>query len=106
MNKKIAEKRRILERELTKKELISSINNVILEMENSYDNYDLATGELIDYYAYDIKEKLKTFYIDDWVPHCTIAINISNNELNKGYRILKETLKFPIKLNINRVDIL
>lgn len=57
MTKKTLEKMRKIENELAKKELIYSINNVILEIENSYENYDLATGELIDYYAYDIKAK-------------------------------------------------
>jgi len=57
MYKKMLEKRKQMELELTKKELISSINNVIVEMENSYNNYDLATGKLIDFYAYDIKAK-------------------------------------------------
>lgn len=57
MNKKRIERIRKQELEIAKKQLISSINNVILEMENSYNNYDLATGELIDFYAYDIKAK-------------------------------------------------
>lgn len=57
MTKKAIEKKRIVENELAKKELIYSINNVILELENSYDNYNVATGKLIDYYAYDIKAK-------------------------------------------------
>lgn len=57
MTKKAMEKRRKFEIALAKKELISSINSVILEIENSYDNYNLATGELIDFYAYDIKAK-------------------------------------------------
>lgn len=57
MTKKAIEKRRMLERAQVKKELISSINNVILEIENSYNNYSVATGELIDYYVYDIKAK-------------------------------------------------
>ena len=57
MYKKMLEKRKQMELELTKKELISSINNVIVEMENSYNNYDWATGKLIDFYTYDIKAK-------------------------------------------------
>ena len=57
MYEKILERRKRIELELTKKELISSINNVIVEMENSYNNYDMATGKLIDFYAYDIKAK-------------------------------------------------
>jgi len=57
MNKRTLEKRRKLEVELAKKELISSMNHVILEIENSYDNYNLATGKMIDFYAYDIKAK-------------------------------------------------
>lgn len=57
MTKKTMKKRKKLETALVKKELISSINNVILEIENSYDNYNMAVGELIDFYAYDIKAK-------------------------------------------------
>ena len=57
MTKWALEKRRKLELELTKKELISSMNHVILEIENSFDNYNLATGEMVDFYAYDIKAK-------------------------------------------------
>ncbi|MBO5143166.1 MAG: DUF2508 family protein [Clostridia bacterium] len=57
MTKKMIEKRKKLEIENTKKELIKSMNNVILEMENSYENYNLASEELIDFYAYDIKAK-------------------------------------------------
>lgn len=57
MNKKADERIRKIEMEHAKKELISSINNVILDIENSYENYNLATGEMIDYYAYDIKAK-------------------------------------------------
>lgn len=57
MTKKQMEKRRFMEVEETKKELISSINNVILELENSYENYNIASGKMIDYYAYDIKAK-------------------------------------------------
>ena len=57
MNPKMREKQRKLELSIAKKELISSINHVILEMENSYENYNLATGEMIDFYAYDIKAK-------------------------------------------------
>lgn len=57
MNQKALEKRRKIELELTKKELISSMNHVILDIENSYENYNLATGDMIDYYAYEIKAK-------------------------------------------------
>lgn len=38
-----------------KKELITSINNVILELNFAHENYDNAVGELIDYYSYQIK---------------------------------------------------
>ena len=38
-----------------KKELITAINNVILELNVAHENYDNATGELIDYYSYRIK---------------------------------------------------
>lgn len=57
MTKKANAKKRAVEKELAKKELIYSINNVILELENAYDNYEVATGKLIDFYAYDIKAK-------------------------------------------------
>lgn len=38
-----------------KKELITSINNVILELNIAHQNYDVAEGEMIDYYSYQIK---------------------------------------------------
>lgn len=57
MTKRAIEKRKRFELELAKKELISSMNHVILDIENSFDNYNLATGEMIDFYAYDIKAK-------------------------------------------------
>ena len=57
MSKKMSEKKKMEEIEMAKKELLSSMNSVIVEMKNSYDNYDMATGELINYYAYDIKAK-------------------------------------------------
>lgn len=39
-----------------KKELITSINNVILELNTAHENYDNAVGkEMIDYYSYQIK---------------------------------------------------
>lgn len=38
-----------------KKELITSINNVILELNFAHENYDNAVGELVDYYSYQIK---------------------------------------------------
>lgn len=57
MERKIGKKREKIENELAKKELISSINSVILDIENSYENYNTASGDLIDFYAYDIKAK-------------------------------------------------
>lgn len=38
-----------------KKELIRTINNVILELNVAHENYSNATGELVDYYSYQIK---------------------------------------------------
>ena len=62
MTKKMMEKRKRIENELAKKELISSINSVIVEIENAYDNYNMATGALIDFYAYDIKAKQARYH--------------------------------------------
>lgn len=39
-----------------KKELITSVNNVILDLNTAHENYDNAVGkEMIDYYSYQIK---------------------------------------------------
>ena len=39
-----------------KKELITTINNVILDLNTAHENYNNAVGEeLIDYYSYQIK---------------------------------------------------
>jgi len=61
--------------------------------------------DFLDYmkkYNLDLKE----YYKDDWIPHSTIAIGITNDELDKGYRLLQKEIVFPIKVVLNKVDIL
>jgi hypothetical protein len=36
-------------------ELLKSIKNAIKELDMAHDNYDYASGDLIDYYSYQIK---------------------------------------------------
>lgn len=41
--------------EQLKEELLDELRNTILDLNVSHENYDVASGELVDYYAYRIK---------------------------------------------------
>lgn len=52
-------------------------------------------GELNQYYN-----------IDKWMPHCTISIRLSDEELFKGLKLLKENIKLPIKVKLEKIDLI
>jgi len=55
----------------------------------------------------DFDGKLNQYYdIDKWMPHSTIAIRLSDKELFKGIELLKEIIKLPIKVKIEKIDII
>lgn len=60
-----------------KKELITAINNVILELNVAHENYDSATEELVDYYSYRIKASQSQY---DYLIRLAKKMNFSNLE--------------------------
>lgn len=71
------------------------------------------TKELMDIHSSfiefmkDFDGELNQYYdIDKWMPHCTISIRLSDNELLKGIELLKEIIKLPIKVRIEKIDII
>lgn len=71
------------------------------------------TSELIEIhrrfidFMKDFDGVLNAYYdIDKWMPHCTISIRLSDQELFKGMKILKEIIKLPIKVKVEKIDII
>lgn len=62
--------------------------------------------KFIDFMA-DFDGELNQYYnIDKWIPHCTIAIRLSDEELFRGFRLLKENIKLPIKVRLEKIDLI
>lgn len=73
----------------------------------------IMTSELMDIhkrfieYMKDFDGVLNEYYdIDRWMPHCTISIRLSYEELFKGLELLKENIKLPIKVLVKKIDII
>lgn len=73
----------------------------------------IMTSELMDIhkrfieYMKDFDGVLNEYYdIDRWMPHCTISIRLSDEELFKGLELLKENIKLPIKVLVKKIDII
>ena len=55
----------------------------------------------------DLNGKANEYYNHNkWVPHCTIAIRLSDEELIKGFEILKSTSFLPLEVTVDKIDIL
>ena len=55
----------------------------------------------------DFNGKANEYYNHNkWVPHCTIAIRLSDEELIKGFEILKSTSFLPLEVTVDKIDIL
>lgn len=51
--------------------------------------------------------KLNPYYdVDKWMPHCTIAIRLSDEELFQGLRVLKKCIRLPIHVKIEKIDLI
>ena len=58
-------------------------------------------------YMKDFDGELNPYYdINKWMPHCTISIRLSDEELLKGIQLLKEIIRLPIKVTVDRIDII
>lgn len=73
----------------------------------------IITEELMDIHKRFIKFMsdfdgvLNQYYdIDKWMPHTTISIRLSDDELIKGLKVLKENIKLPIVVKVDRIDII
>ena len=73
----------------------------------------IMTSELMDIhkrfieYMKDFDGVLNEYYdIDRWMPHCTISIRLSDEELFKGLELLKKNIKLPIKVLVKKIDII
>ena len=73
----------------------------------------IMTDELMDIhkrfieYMKDFNGVLNPYYdIDKWMPHCTISIRLSDKELFKGIELLKEIIRLPIKVIVDKIDII
>lgn len=73
----------------------------------------IMTKELMDIhnrfieFMKDFDGELNPYYdIGKWMPHCTISIRLSDGELYKGIELLKEIIKLPIKVKIEKIDII
>ena len=50
---------------------------------------------------------LNPYYdIDKWMPHCTISIRLSDEELYKAIKVLKESIKLPIVIKVEKIDLI
>lgn len=51
--------------------------------------------------------KINPYYdVDKWVPHCTLAIRLTDEELFRGLRVLKECIRLPINVKIEKIDLI
>lgn len=48
----------------------------------------------------------KYYTKNNWFPHCTLAIRLSDEELEKGLKLLKENNILPLRVRCEKVDIL
>ncbi len=70
-------------------EELKSVHKKFLDFMSDFD------GKLNQYY-----------YIDKWMPHCTIAIRLTDEELFNGLKLLKNNIKLPIKVKLEKIDII
>ena len=73
----------------------------------------IMTDELIDIhkrfieYMNGFDGQLNQYYnINKWMPHCTISIRLSDEELFKAMKLLKEIIHLPIKVTLDRIDMI
>lgn len=48
----------------------------------------------------------KYYTKNNWLPHCTLAIRLSDDELKKGLELLKDNNILPLRVRCEKVDIL
>ncbi|HEY5039879.1 MAG TPA: 2'-5' RNA ligase family protein [bacterium] len=69
----------------------------------------IVTVELLQFHSRlhksirSVVQEMNPFYVPGhWVPHCTVAMNLSPKKIVKGFRIIRE-INFPISGRYNRL---
>lgn len=93
--------------------LVLTFAGTFMTKENVIFLAPIITSELIRYNDELVNILLKNnircgkYYIkDNWQPHCTISIRVSDEELFAGFRVLKENNFLPMKVNGVAIDLL
>lgn len=63
-------------------------------------------SELIDLLTQNNVECGKYYTKNNWFPHCTVAIRLSDEELKKGFAVLKDYNILPLTVVGDKIDIL
>lgn len=67
----------------------------------------LQANELITSLLYENEFECNKYYLkDNWVPHCTVGIRLSDKELKLGLGLLKDNNILPLKCRCEKIDIL
>ena len=112
---------------------IDNLKRIVNEFANETDKFDITlciagsfmTSENVLFYSPTMTEDLlrsneriiqklklnnfecnKYYTKDNWFPHCTLAIRLSDNELKKGLELLKDNNILPLRVKCEKVDIL
>ena len=51
-------------------------------------------------------ESGKYYTKDNWQPHCTLAIRLTDDELFEGFKLIKNSKVLPLEVLVDRVDLL
>lgn len=81
---------------------LGEVNTLYLEFENSKKLFSLQKDTIKKLNRLDIKH----FYINEWVPHSTVAINLTKEETIRGKEILNSNVSFPIKVKLDSFKVL
>ena len=93
--------------------LILSSAGSFMSNENVLFLAPIMTEELIRY-NYEIVDELenngipcgKYYTKNNWQPHCTVAIRLSDNELIKGFEVLKNNNILPLEVIVDSINLL
>ena len=97
---------------------IDTLKSIVEEFSKETETFEIAlvsagsfmTSENVLFYSPTMTEDLskcnKYYTRNNWFPHCTLAIRLSDEELEKGLKLLKENNILPLRVRCEKVDIL
>ena len=83
-----------------------SKENVLFLTPTMTDDLMKYNDELIDLLLKNNITCNKYYTKNNWQPHCTISIRLTDDELFSGFKALKENNILPLKVNANAIDLL